>query len=29
MVTGVVEHGGVLYLGSLTETAVGVTRVPS
>ncbi|MFE7799412.1 SMP-30/gluconolactonase/LRE family protein [Nocardia sp. NPDC057440] len=29
MVTGVVEHEGILYLGSLTESAVGVTRVPS
>ncbi|MFD0360001.1 SMP-30/gluconolactonase/LRE family protein [Nocardia sp. GCM10030253] len=29
MVTGVVEHEGTLYLGSLTETAVGVTHVPS
>ncbi|MEV6430416.1 SMP-30/gluconolactonase/LRE family protein [Nocardia sp. NPDC051463] len=29
MVTGVVEHEGNLYLGSLTESAVGVTRVPS
>ncbi|WP_433580598.1 SMP-30/gluconolactonase/LRE family protein [Nocardia brasiliensis] len=28
MVTGVVEHEGTLYLGSLTESAVGVTRVP-
>lgn len=28
MVTGVVEQDGVLYLGSLTESAVGVTRVP-
>ncbi|MFE9577761.1 SMP-30/gluconolactonase/LRE family protein [Nocardia sp. NPDC006044] len=28
MVTGVVEHDGMLYLGSLTESAVGVTRVP-
>ncbi|WP_245745759.1 SMP-30/gluconolactonase/LRE family protein [Nocardia altamirensis] len=28
MVTGVVEHEGVLYLGSLTESAVGVSRVP-
>ncbi len=27
MVTGVVERDGVLYLGSLTESAVGVTRV--
>ncbi|WP_406230055.1 SMP-30/gluconolactonase/LRE family protein [Nocardia sp. NBC_01009] len=29
MVTGVVEYEGILYLGSLTESAVGVTRVPS
>ncbi|MFQ6330008.1 SMP-30/gluconolactonase/LRE family protein [Nocardia sp. CWNU-33] len=29
MVTGVVEHEGILYLGSLTESAVGVTGVPS
>ncbi|WP_433621120.1 SMP-30/gluconolactonase/LRE family protein [Nocardia sp. CA-120079] len=29
MVTGVVEHDGILYLGSLTETAVGVSRIPS
>nr|WP_280404230.1 SMP-30/gluconolactonase/LRE family protein [Nocardia brasiliensis] len=28
MVTGVVEHEGALYLGSLTESAVGVTHVP-
>ncbi|MFI6216916.1 SMP-30/gluconolactonase/LRE family protein [Nocardia brasiliensis] len=28
MVTGVVEHEGTLYLGSLTESAIGVTRVP-
>ncbi|PXX70996.1 sugar lactone lactonase YvrE [Nocardia tenerifensis] len=28
MVTGVVERDGVLYLGSLTESAVGVSRVP-
>ncbi|WP_433715724.1 SMP-30/gluconolactonase/LRE family protein [Nocardia sp. CA-084685] len=29
MVTGVVEHNGTLYLGSLTETAVGVSHIPS
>ncbi|WP_222594922.1 SMP-30/gluconolactonase/LRE family protein [Nocardia ninae] len=29
MVTGVVERDGALYLGSLTESAVGVTRVPT
>ncbi len=29
MVTGVVEHEGTLYLGSLTETAVGVSHIPS
>lgn len=29
MVTGVVEHEGTLYLGSLTESAVAVARVPS
>ncbi|SUB55607.1 Gluconolactonase precursor [Nocardia brasiliensis] len=28
MVTGVAEHEGTLYLGSLTESAIGVTRVP-
>ncbi|MEC3954333.1 SMP-30/gluconolactonase/LRE family protein [Nocardia sp. CDC153] len=28
MVTGVAEQDGVIYLGSLTETAIGVTRVP-
>ena len=28
MVTGVAERGGVLYLGSLHETAVGVAAVP-
>ncbi|MEU7218681.1 SMP-30/gluconolactonase/LRE family protein [Nocardia iowensis] len=28
MVTGVVERAGTLYLGSLTESAVGVSRVP-
>lgn len=28
MVTGVVEQDGVLYLGSLTESAVAVSRVP-
>ncbi|MBH0779445.1 SMP-30/gluconolactonase/LRE family protein [Nocardia sp. NEAU-351] len=29
MATGVVEHDGTLYLGSLTEQAVAVTNVPS
>ncbi len=29
MVTGVVENDGTLYLGSLTESAVAVTRIPS
>lgn len=29
MVTGVVEQDGTLYLGSLTESAVAVTRIPS
>ncbi len=29
MVTGVVEQDGTLYLGSLTESAVAVTRVPA
>jgi sugar lactone lactonase YvrE len=29
MVTGVVESNGTLYLGSLTETAIGITTVPS
>ncbi|WP_378729666.1 SMP-30/gluconolactonase/LRE family protein [Nocardia brasiliensis] len=28
MVTGVVERAGTLYLGSLTESAVGVSRIP-
>ncbi|MGY2017809.1 hypothetical protein ACW9HL_28705 [Nocardia gipuzkoensis] len=28
LVTGVVEQDGVLYLGSLTESAVAVSRVP-
>ncbi len=28
MVTGVVEYEGTLYLGSLTESAIAVTRVP-
>ncbi|MGQ4598966.1 SMP-30/gluconolactonase/LRE family protein [Nocardia sp. R6R-6] len=28
MVTGVVEQDGVLYLGSLTESAIAVSRVP-
>ncbi|MEC3914897.1 SMP-30/gluconolactonase/LRE family protein [Nocardia sp. CDC160] len=28
MVTGVAEQDGVIYLGSLTETAIGLTRVP-
>jgi hypothetical protein len=27
-VTNVVEHGGMLYLGSLTETAVGRIAAP-
>jgi hypothetical protein len=29
MVTGVAESNGMLYLGSLTETAIGITTVPS
>jgi sugar lactone lactonase YvrE len=28
MVTGLVEHSGTLYLGSLTESALGVSRIP-
>ncbi|AYF79489.1 SMP-30/gluconolactonase/LRE family protein [Nocardia yunnanensis] len=28
MVTGVAEQDGVIYLGSLSESAIGVTRVP-
>ncbi|MET8776939.1 SMP-30/gluconolactonase/LRE family protein [Nocardia sp. NPDC004654] len=28
MVTGMVEHEGMLYLGSLTESAIATTRVP-
>lgn len=28
MVTGMVEHEGTLYLGSLTESALAITSVP-